>query len=144
MLQGFAPLAALEHVGLLRLARIERAADGPLADSGVVLPDELVPIAKQGVVIVDEFIVAVYERCPCPLPVVVLHHIESLDPAVDDPAPVLDMLLHAAHEVARFIQLALEFLDPPVALLQLVLKLGDADVRFLGHRPSPLASLSSA
>jgi hypothetical protein len=55
-----------------------------------------------------------------------LHHVERLGPAIDHVDAVLNVFLHAAHEVAQLVDLAAQLLDAPVAVLDLVFQLVDA------------------
>jgi len=56
----------------------------------------------------------------------VLHHVESLDPLLDHPVGIRDVLAHPIDQLLRFVALGRQFLDLRVALLQFGLKLGDA------------------
>jgi hypothetical protein len=80
--------------------------------------------------------VLVDERLPRPVAVIGQLHLECVLPLLEGVVGILDVFFHALYQIALLVDLPAQFLDAPIALLDLVLKDADAAfgvVRLAGH-----------
>jgi hypothetical protein len=96
-------------------------------DGGVEVGHRGVPIAQQCGVFLEPLVPLDKRGIPLPGTVVGLLHLEGLDPLLHEHEAVLDMLAQFRHQQLGLVEIGAQPPDAQIALLDLVLQLGEAN-----------------
>jgi hypothetical protein len=83
-------------------------------------------LGHERIVFIRQFVELGLDGRPPIRPVVAQHHVKGFNEALGLVTAILHMLSHLGDQHLRFVDLALQFQDAAVAVLDFVLKIGDA------------------